>query len=135
MSFIFRSKKQTYSLEYSVVTFIAFYFTVYYMLFIYLHQIIVFFYKSFEHFFLKISCKRNSIRRRKRCSKSSSTFLFKSCSSKFKYIMSFFKTISAKSAKVSFDICLLSSVSKNLLREARPSPYCMLGQRGTIFIV
>ena len=86
---------------------IAFYCTVYYMLFIYLHQL-VFFPKVF---FLKISRKRNSIRRRRLCSKNSSTFLFESCSSKFKYIISFFKTISASSAKVPFEICLLYPVS------------------------
>ena len=54
---------------------------------LYLHQIIGFFFKAFKHFFLKIYHERNSIRRRILCSYCSSTFLFESLFSKFKYVI------------------------------------------------
>ena len=82
-----------------------------------------FFFKNFQQFFLEISHTKNIIRSRKLGSNNGSTFLFESFFIKFKYII---KTISTKSAKVLPEICLFFLVSKNLYREARPSPCGML---------
>ena len=86
-----------------------------------------FFFKRFLHFLLKISHKKNSIWR---------NFVSIAVPRFWLIVLSnsnifFFKTISASSAEVSLEICLLSLVYKNSRREARPSPCGMLGQRPT----
>ena len=76
----------------------------------YLHQIIGFIFKSFQLFPLKISGKRNSVRRRKLRSNNS----FNISVWKIFHQIQIYKTILARSAKVSLEICLISLVSKNL---------------------